>query len=194
MDAVGKVQGRGTLGHGNNVTLGRKEEYFLREKVCFQRVQEFAGIPGFRLPVQHLADPEQLVVQVVFPVGAFLVPPVGSNAEFRHAVHVPGTDLHFEGEGNLPATHNGGVKGLVHVGLGNRDIILEPAGDLIPQGMDNTQDCIAVRNGIHDDADGDQVIDLVKGLLLKHHLAIDGIEVLAAAVDVVADMLLVQPL
>ena len=60
--------------------------------------------------------------------------------------------------------------------------------------MDNAQYGIAVRDGIHDDSDGNQVIDLVKGLLLDDHLAVNGIEMLAATIDVVADMLLIQPL
>ena len=194
VDTVGKVQGSGPLGHGDNISLGGKEEYFLGEKVGFQGIQEFTGIPGLCLPVQHLPDPVELMVQVILPVSAFLVAPVRRDTEFRDAVHFPGADLHFEGEGDLAAAYHGGVEGLVHVGLGHGNIILEPAGNLVPQGMDNTEDGIAVRNGVHDNPDGDQVVDLVKGFLLQDHLPVDGIEMLAAAVNVVADMLLVQPL
>ena len=60
--------------------------------------------------------------------------------------------------------------------------------------MDDAQDGIAVRDGVHDHPDRDEVIDLVEGLLLQDHLPVNGIEVLAAAVDIVMDMLLVQAL
>ena len=118
---------------------------------------------------------------------------MGGDAVFRHAVHLPGPDLHLEGEGDLAPADHRRVQRLVHVGLGHGDIILEPAGHLVPQGVHNTQHGVAVGNGVHDDADGHQVIDLVKGLLLQHHLPVNGIEVLGPAVDIVVDMLLVQP-
>ena len=194
MDAVGKVQGRGALGHGDDVSLGGEEENFLGEEVGFQGIQELPGIPGFRLPVQHLADPVKLMVQGILLGGTLLIPPVGRDAELRDAVHIPGADLNLEGEGDFAAADNGGVEGLVHVGLGNGDIVLETAGNLVPEGMDDAQDGIAVRDGIHDDADGDEVVDLVELLLLEDHFAVNRIEMLAAAVDGIADALLVQAL
>ena len=58
--------------------------------------------------------------------------------------------------------------------------------------MDNSEHGVAVRHRIHDDPDGDQVINLVKGLMLKDHLPVDRIEMLGPAVDVKMNMLLVQ--
>ena len=119
---------------------------------------------------------------------------MGGDAVFRHAVHFPCADLHLERERNLAPADDGRVQRLVHVGLGDGDIILEPAGHLVPQGVDNAEHGVAVGNGIHDDADGHQVVNLVEGLLLEHHLPVNGIEVLGPAVDIIVDMLLVQPL
>lgn len=60
--------------------------------------------------------------------------------------------------------------------------------------MDDAQDGVAVRDGIHDDPDRDQIIDLIEGFLLQHHLAVDGIEMLGAAVDVVMNALGIEAL
>ena len=94
--------------------------------------------------------------------GAFLVAPVRRDAVLGNPVHFPGADLHLKGEGDLPAADDGGVQGMVHIDLGYGDIVLEAARDLVPQRVDDAQHGIAVRDGVHDDADGDQVVDLVK--------------------------------
>ena len=60
--------------------------------------------------------------------------------------------------------------------------------------MDDAQDGIAVRDRIHDDPDGNQVIDLIKRFLLKDHFPINGIEMFAAAVNIIVNMLLIQAL
>ena len=117
---------------------------------------------------------------------------MGRNAILGHPVHFPSANLHLEGKGHFPSAHYRGVQALVHVGLGYGNIVLEPAGYLIPQGMDNAQHRVAVRHRIHQHADGNQIIDLLKGLVLQHHLPVNRIKVLGPPVDVVADMLLIQ--
>ena len=192
VDAVGEVEGRGSLGHGHHVALGGEEEHFLGEQVGLEGIDKLLAVPGLVLPVQDLPYPVQLAVQVVAGPAALLVAPVGRDAVLRHPVHLPGADLHLKGEGHLAPAHHRGVQGLVHVGLGDGDVVLEPAGDLVPQGMDDAQHGVAVGDGVHQHPDGDQVVDLVKGLVLQNHLAVDGVEVLGPAVDVVMNVLLVQ--
>ena len=192
MDAVGKVEGRGALGHGHHIALGGEEEYLLGEQVSLEGIDKLLAVPGLVLPVQNLPHPVQLAVQVVAGPAALLVAPVGRDAVLRHPVHLPGADLHLEGEGHLAPAHHRGVQGLVHIGLGDGDVVLEPAGDLVPQRVDDAQHGVAVGDGIHQHPDGDQVVNLVEGLVLQDHLAVDGVEMLGPAVDIVMDVLLVQ--
>ena len=108
---------------------------------------------------------------------------MGGDAVLGDAVHFLGADLHLEGKGHFPPAHHRGVQGLVHVGLGDRDIVLEAAGHLVPKGMDDAQHQVALGHRVHDHADGDQVIDLVEGLVADHHFVVDGIQVLGPPVD-----------
>ena len=59
--------------------------------------------------------------------------------------------------------------------------------------MDDAQHVIAVTHILHDDPEGEQVEDLVQGLVLVEHLPVDGVGVLHAAVDDMLDAQLVQP-
>ena len=54
--------------------------------------------------------------------------------------------------------------------------------------MDDAQHRVAVLHGVHQHADGDQIEDLLERLVLKHHLAVDAVEVLGPAVDLVVDV------
>ena len=79
---------------------------------------------GPLLVLQQAADP------LVFPLGArslavLLILPVGGHAVFRHLMHLPGADLHLKGQ--AVGSYDGGVEGLVAVGLLGADIVLEPA-------------------------------------------------------------------
>ena len=105
-------------------------------------------------------------------------------------MHLKGADLHLEG---APLVHHGGVQRLVHVGLGHADVVLEATRHLGPYGVDDAQGEVAVLLGVHQDAHGDQVHDLVEGLVLGLHLFIDGVEVLRATVDLALDARLGEP-
>jgi len=106
-------------------------------------------------------------------------------------MHFPGADLHLKGDTGV--ADDGGMKGLVQVGLGGGDVVLEPAGNWVIHIMDQSQHIIAIGNIIHDDAEGAQVKDLPQRLLLGKHLAIDGINVLDAAGDGAVDALILHP-
>ena len=171
----------------DHVALGGKDEYFVAQTGPFFRVSRNSFPSRVSLCQSRICRSQvELVVQVVALLLAFLVAPVGRNAVLGHPVHLPSADLHLEGKGHFPSAHHRGVQALVHVGLGYGDVVLEPAGYLIPQGMDDAQHRVAVRHRIHQHADGNQVIDLLKGLVLQHHLPVNGIKVLGPPVDVVA--------
>ena len=58
--------------------------------------------------------------------------------------------------------------------------------------MDAAQNVVAFGDVVHDDPEGVQVEDLVHGLVLGEHLAVDGVDVLHPAVDGGLDTLLGQ--
>ena len=73
------------------------------------------------------------------------------------------------------------MKGLVHIGLRHGDVVLEPARNGLIQFMDHTQGRIAVLHIVHQDPHCKEVVDLIQGLLLVHHLFIDAEEMLDPA-------------
>ncbi len=66
-------------------------------------------------------------------------------------------------------------------------------GDRVEQVVDMSEDVIAVGDGIDDDAEGVEVIELVDGFVLGLHLAVDGIDMLDAAIDADPGCRLGQP-
>ena len=182
MDGIGKVDGGGACGQGDDSTLGGVDEDLVVEHVDFQGLDEFLRI-GILLGFQQTANPLEVLLRA--GTGALLVFPVGGNAVFRSLVHVPGADLHLEG--NALGADDGGVKTLVHIGLGGGDVVLEPAGYQIEQVVDVAQHVVAVGNGVHDDPEGVDVVKLVDGLSLSLHFPVDGVYMLDPAVGLVVD-------
>ena len=117
---------------------------------------------------------------------------MGGHAVLRRLVHLPGADLHLEGDA-LPA-HHGGVQGLVAVGLGGADIVLEPAQHRLEHVVDTAQHVIAGGYVVHDHPEGVQVEDFIEGFALGVHFAVDGIDVLEPPVHPAFHPLLRQPL
>ena len=54
--------------------------------------------------------------------------------------------------------------------------------------MDHTQSRVTVFYGVHDDADREDIVDLVQRLVLVQHLLINTEEVLDASVDLAPDL------
>ena len=132
---------------------------------------------------------EQAAYPLEFLFGAFtrvlLVFPVRGNTVLRGLVHLPRPDLDLERDALL--ADNRRMQGLIHVRLRRGDIVFEAAGDGAEQIVDMAEDIIAVRNVVHDHAEGIEVIELVDGFILGAHLAVDGIGVLDAAIDRAVD-------
>ena len=108
------------------------------------------------------------------------------------AVWCPGADLHLKGDA-LPA-NDGGVEGLVHIGLGGADIVLKAAQHRLEHVVDTAQDVIALGDVVHDHPEGVQVENLVQRLVLGKHFAVDGVGVLHPPIDLAADALLLHAL
>ena len=69
------------------------------------------------------------------------------------------------------------------IGLWHGDIVLEPARDGLIHFVDHAQGRVAVLHRIHDDPHRENIIDLVQGLVLVHHLLIYAEKMLHTAAD-----------
>ena len=192
MDGVGEVDGGGPGGQALHVPVGGEHKHLVGEHVHPEGADKLVRV-GVLLALQQLAHPLE------FPLGAqplvgqpLLVFPVGGHAVLRRLVHLPGADLHLEGDA-LPA-HHGGVQGLVAVGLGGADIVLEPAQHRLEHVVDTAQHVIAGGYVVHDHPEGVQVEDFIEGFALGVHFAVDGIDVLEPPVHPAFHPLLRQPL
>ena len=100
------------------------------------------------------------------------------DAFLGDAVHLLGADLNFEVFSF--GADDGGVQGLVEIRARNRDEILDPARHGGPFVVNHAERAVAVLDGVGDDADGKQVVDLVERDLLALELLVDGIGTLDA--------------
>jgi len=81
---------------------------------------------------------------------------VGGCAVLRRVVHFNSTYLHLEHK--LVMGSDAGVKALVAVGLGLRDVILESKRFGLEESMDGIECTIAVVLAPYDNPEGDQVV------------------------------------
>ena len=88
-------------------------------------------------------------------------------------MHFKGPYLHLEGYA-LPVD-KGSVEGLIVVGLGCGNIVLKSAGNGSEHIVYHSENVIAIVNRIDNYSDGIDVVNLVKGLLLKIHFPIDSV-------------------
>ena len=123
VDAVSKVDGRGAGGEIDDIALGGEHEHLISEHIHLQGMDKLLGV-GALLIFQQPAHPF-IVVLVALALAVLLIFPVGGDTVFGDLVHLPGADLHLEGDAVV--AHHGGVEGLVHIGLGGADIVLESA-------------------------------------------------------------------
>ena len=121
---------------------------------------------------------------------AGLVLPVGGDALFGDAVHLFGANLHLE----LMAAgaHDRGVQRLVAVGAGAGDEVFDATGHRTPEGVNEAEDGVAGGYVLGDDADGEQIVDLVEGDLGALDFLVDGVEALDAPLDAGLDAVLAQ--
>ena len=106
-----------------------------------------------------MAQPGEALRFLLRRTHAALVFPVGGDALFRHLVHFVRADLHFKGL--AVGTDHRGVKRLVKIGARDGDEILDASRHRSPGVVNDAQRRIAILHGVGDDADGEQVEDLI---------------------------------
>jgi len=191
VDRVGEVDGGRAGGQTDHVPLRGEDEDLSGEDIRLQVVQKLRGAP-LGMALQGLPDPGEPLVHAVDPTLALLVVPVGRDAVLRQPVHLPRADLDLQGL--AAGAHHGGVQGLVHVVLRVGHVVVELAGDGLPDRVDNAQDLVALGEGVDDHPKRQQVVELIQGEVLAAHLLVDAVEVLRPPVDVGVDAVLVEPL
>jgi hypothetical protein len=115
---------------------------------------------------------------------------VGCDAVLGGAVHLLGADLDLERSARRP--DDGGVQRLVHVELGHRDVVFESPRYRLPDAVDGAERAVDVLDRVDDDAQRDEVVDLVEVLTLVRHLLVDAVQVLRPPGDLGLDTDLAQ--
>ena len=101
------------------------------------------------------------------------------NTVFCGTVHLKRTDLDLK---RLSARSDQcRMQRLIHIRFGHGNIVFETARNRFIFFVHDTQSRIAVFYGIHNDTDGKQIINLINGLVLVHHLFINGEEMLGTS-------------
>lgn len=141
VDVVGEVHGGRPLGQVDDAALGGEDEDPAAEEVLGHRLHELPGAGELLLPLLDALQPGDPPLDLLGVGEPLLIEPVGGDAVLGHAVHLPGADLHLQGQATR-GDHRG-VEALVAVGLGHGDVVLDPAGDGLPEGVDQAEDVVA---------------------------------------------------
>jgi len=138
-------------------------------------------IADFLLPLDQLPQPAEVLLVGLGADAAFLVLPVRRDAFLGDPVHVDGPDLNLERQAAIADDRR--VQRLIAVRPLHRDEVLDPARNGLPGLVDDAERGVGVLHRVGDDADRDQVVDLLQLDLLPLELEEDAVEALDAAVD-----------
>jgi hypothetical protein len=180
VDAVGEVEDRGAAREGEHVAARGEAVDLVRVEVDLERVEELARRGALGV-VEQGPQPGHPRVLDRRAGALLLVAPVGGDAVLRDGVHVVGADLDLEGVALGP--DHGGVEGLVGVGLGDREVVLEPSRHRRPAVVDQSEGGVAVGHRRDDDAEGQEVEDVGDVDALPLELGVDRVQVLDPALD-----------
>lgn len=107
---------------------------------------------------------------------------MGGDTILGFVVHLLGADLDLKDAAVW--SEDGGVKRLVAVGLGQRDVVFDTADHRPVLSVDDAERFVAVSNLRDDDADGYQIIDPRDVHIMALELLIEPVEVLGASADI----------
>ena len=192
VNRVGKIHGGSPAGQFENIPLGCEHVHLIREQVDLDVFNELQRITGALLHFQQTLHP--LPGPGVAPVdrGAIcrFIEPMSGNAVIGHFFHVTGANLDFYG--HPVHAHQHGVQGLVAIGLGYGDIVLELTGHRFIQAVDAAKHAITGVDGIDDDPEGKDVHDFRQAFALGFHLLVNAVEMLFPAHDFGVVVLLLE--
>src|SRR5574344_4493 len=171
----GEFDGRSLRGeHGEPVLL----------QVHAQKFEKFHGIRDFGLELRHAVEPRELFA---VPLRFELVRPVRRESFLRGQVHVLGADLHLDHL--VVRTDDRRVNALVKVRFRRRDVILEKPLERSPEVVHVAEREVAFRDGFDDDADGEDIEDVIEPAAAVLHFAVDAVNILGAPLDGAVEVL-----
>src|SRR5690606_8192488 len=135
--------------------------------------------------IEKLPEPCDLLLVRPIRARSLLVAPVRGHTELGVLVHL--VRAYLELDGQLLGADDRRMQGAVAVALRRRDVVVELAGDVRPETMDDAERGIAVRDGVDEDPDRTQIVELLERQALALHLAPDAVEVLRPAGHARAD-------
>ena len=129
----------------------------------------------------EFGDPEEVGREVfdfaffvVFGEFLLVVVEAGSETTFGVFVHGAGADLEFDDAFVL--RDDGGVEGLVAVLFRHGDVVFDTTFERGVEGVDETEDKVAVSDVFDDDAEGGEVIDSVDVLVIFRKFTVERID------------------
>ena len=182
--------GLASLGQYDDLALGGEGVDLLGVQVDLERRHELVGVGHLALPFHELAHPGQALLVLGRDGVTGLVLPVRGDALFSDAMHLLGADLDFK----LVAARRDerGVQRLVEVRPRHGDEVLDAPRHGPPLRVQQAEHRVALGDRVADDADSQQIVDLVDGNLLRGELLLNGIKTLDARLDAGLDAGLVQ--
>ena len=180
MDAVRKIKRRSAIHKIFYVALWSKHKNSIGKNVHLQGFHEFLGILKVVLPLHQFPEPRQLGIHLV-ALAAFFIFPVCGDTVFCRTVHIVGANLYLKGFSVL--TQQRRMQRLIHILLGYCNIIFKTQGNRFPHRVDRSQNSVTILDAGYDDPDCNQVVNLLKDLVLFLHLFIDAVNMFGAAFD-----------
>ena len=121
MHAIGKINRAGTLGQFDDCSFGGEHKHGVIKQVYFQRFHKLSGIFDILLPFQYLAQPGQFLISLRSRCCRPLYSASGPQCRIRRCGAFPRCGFAPQ---KAPAfAYQGGVQGLVHIGLGGGNIV-----------------------------------------------------------------------
>ncbi len=93
-------------------------------------------------------------------------------------MHFLGANLNFK---RLAGVNHGGVQRLIEVRPGHGDVVLEAAGDGAPNLVNHAERCVTILHRVRDDANGEQIENLIERALLLLNFQVQRVDALDAS-------------
>ena len=174
MDRVRKIYRCCALGEFSYIPLGCEYVDFIGVEIDLEDLHEFLAIFQFVLPLDDAPEPGEHLVFLRVEDRALFIFPVRGNPFFSDLVHVVGPDLDFNFFTVRP--YDLCVERLIHIPLGQRDIIAEFTRYGFEERMNETKRLITVFNVNHDDPESDDVINIIYVESFLYHFAVDAVQ------------------
>ncbi len=197
MQCVGEFHRGRAFGQRDHFAKRREHVNLVMEQFVLELLLQVALVGQVFLPLQYLAQPRDLLVEAGIRFHAFLVAPVGGDAEFGMPVHLAGAYLHLERQ--AARADHGGVQRAVVVALGVRDVVVEFAFDRRPQFMHQAERGVTAPDSIDasfidQDPHRAHIVEFAEIHMLALHLVDDAVDVFGAAGHFSGDARLAQHL